>query len=528
MRIIGPASAAPLWKNSPAVYTGPNAAPVAADQVELSPGLAQLGGSQGPRRQLNEVVRSVQQGKPFPQQSYLIVGDSGTGTTTLATRLAQDLSGYGMTTFLTSGGELLKQGHQGLSGLFDQARQSALQSPTGKAAVFIDDIDSAFLPRQSQIDSSAAAQHQLLGVFLDETGQLNGQDGSQILLLGTTSRPDTMDWSARDRFSQRVSINTPSNADERQQVLESLLGQKGLQAESPVAVREMAEGTRGKNPLELSRMLDKAQAVTPDDGKLTTTDLQLARLEERYGPASVRPVPDWAFRLTACHELSHVVVRQFFQSMARPDEVPLAVDMISLIPREGTEAAVELKYNGNPSKTLEYYVAEIASNYAGRSAEVLFGDGHLSAGVGNDLEHLTRLAREAVLEKGMGATLGSLKPAASGVDQAYQLRAQADIDRLLQTSEHLSHTLTRYYGDFIRNLADEFVAGREKPENLLMSGQQFSEKFQAWESATPQRQAELSRLRDYARQQLNSLRPAPATAWDPVSGAQVPVSGPRV
>lgn len=530
MRILGPGSSLSSPKYAGGIYASSarSAPEEGGDRLELSTGLNQLGAAQNARKQLGEVVQSLRQGKPFPHQSYLIVGDSGTGTTTLATRLAEDLSGYGITTFITSGGEVLKQGHQGLIGLFEQARSTAGQNPTKQAVIFIDDVDTAFPPRLNQVDSASIAQHQLLGVFLDEAGQLAGQDGSQILLLGTTNRPDTMDWSARDRFQQHVTVNTPSNAEERLQVLESLLAQKGLVAEHPQALREMAEGSRGSNPLQLSRMLDAAQAVTPDDGILSSADLQLARLEARYGPVSVRPVPDWAFRLTACHELAHVVVRQFFQSMARPDEVPLAVDMISLIPREGTDAAVELKYNGNPSKTLEYYVAEIASNYAGRSAEVLFGDGHLSAGVGNDVEHLTRLAREAVLEKGMGASLGGLQPAASGVDQAYQLRAQADIDRLLKTSEHLSLTLTRYYGDFIEELADEFVAGRQQLERLLMSGQQFSERLRAWEEACPQRQAELGKLREYVRQQLNGLRPAPATAWDPTTGAQVPVFGPRV
>lgn len=513
MKILGPTFSPPTVTRPATAAPQPAAGPV--DAVELS----SLGSVTAQRDELKTVVQAAAAGKPFPHQSYLITGDSGTGTTTLATALAKDLGRYGITTFQTSGGELIQRGHQGLTELFAQARQTAAQCPAQTAVIFMDDVDSAFLPRNTNQPES----HQLLGVFLEEAANLKKEDGTQILLLGTSSRPDTMDWNARDSFKRNLNLQIPGNAEERLAVLQSQLRSKGLTVGDSAALRELADSARGASPNKLSGILDNARNAS-GHSQLSGTDLRLARLEHTYGPAVVKTIPDWSFRLTASHEMGHAVIRHFFEAMARPDEVPLAIDLISLIPRQGTEAAVELKYNGNPTKTLEYYVAEVTSNYAGRAAEMLFGDGHLSAGAGNDLEFVSRAVKEAVMEQGMGATLGALRPDSTGLSQAYQARAQADMDRMLTTCEHLALTITKFYGPIIQSVVEEFVARRQDPASLIMTGNEFRQRLADWEGADPERGRQLTSLRGYVRQKVEALRPATLQAWDPATGTLTPVS----
>lgn len=501
-----------------------------ADRVSLAaptaPSLSRLGGNAPVRNELKSLLQLVEQGQPFPHQSYLIAGDSGTGTTTLATALAQDLAPYGVTTLITSGGEMLQKGQEGLTDLFRQAHESARQSPAQTAVIVMDDVDSAFPPRMNTVSEPSINNHQMLGIFMHESANLVGEDGTRVLLVGTSSRPDSMDWSAKDRFQRGLVVQTPGNAQEREEVLQSLVDQRQMPAPDPVALRELAEATRGAKPSRLAEILDMARKNSPD-GNLDASALQLARLEQSYGPAVVKVIPEWAFRLTACHELGHAVTRHLFQSLARQDEMPLAIDLISLIPRQNTEAAVELKYNGNPTKTLEYYAAEITSNYGGRAAEMLFGDGHLSAGVGNDLQFATSSAREAVLEKGMGATLGDLQPGQSGIANAYEGRAQADIDRLLKTSEHLAVTIIHFYRPIIEEMASEFAAHRDDPARLVLSGTHFHQRLAAWEQADPERARQVEALRGYVRQKVESLRPPALQAWDPATGNMVPIGTPR-
>jgi len=497
------------------------------DQVSLSGNheslggeLGRLGANRAQRQELHSLVECLSQGKSFPAQSYLIQGDSGTGTTTTAEALLQDLGRFGVSAVVTSGGELLQKGPSGVSEAFKQARQLA---GSGPAVLFIDDVDSAFPPRQNSVSEETVKNHQALGVFLDEASRLQDpESGTQILLVATTSRSDAMDWNARDRFQRSLTLGIPANASERKDVVNYLLDQKGLLVDSQASLSELAEGTRASNPLKLSRILDRAVTLS-NPSVVTQSALRLARLEESYGPVNSASVPEWAFRLTAGHELGHAVIRRFFEAMARPDEVPLGIDLISLIPRQSTAAAVELKYNGNPTKTLEYYVAEIASNYGGRAAEQIFGDGHISAGAGSDLEFISRSAREAVMEKGLGATTGSIQPGPSGLEDSLRSRAEGDIERLTKTCEHLALTITRYYGPLIQEMVDEFAANRHNPARLVVSGQEFAERMQKWEQAVPERAEHIQKLRRYVREKMEGLRPPAGEAWDPVTGTLVPI-----
>ncbi|MCE7869884.1 hypothetical protein DYH09_05840 [bacterium CPR1] len=245
-------------------------------------------------------------------------------------------------------------------------------------------------------------------------------------------------------------------------------------------------------------------------------------LTHAAGPPEPLAVDERFFKLSVAHEMGHVVVRHFFQRLAREsknsDELPQAIDLVSFHPRKGAQAFVNLMFGGNAAKTFEYYFAEMASDYGGRAAEYFFGKGHLSAGPGGDLSRAQQLsspaaqllAQEAV-QKGMGAESGAQT----------NLSPTADAVKLEKAAEEAAYTLVAFYGNFIKEFSNEVLARRQSGQELTFSGRELTRRLSQWEA---DRAVPLAVLAQQIRGQRDRLRPQAPPVFDPLSGQLRPAA----
>ncbi|MCA9791475.1 MAG: AAA family ATPase [Candidatus Eremiobacteraeota bacterium] len=490
--------------------------------------LDSVGGLEEPKAQLNQALTSFDQGRAWPTPGFLVFGWSQSGKTHLLRGFAGECEKRQIPVIDAPAGEFgLKNPVDGagngvdrLSNLFRHAREKAASNPSHTAAIVMEDLDALFPIRDASHPESAA----MLSRFSQEMDRVAQDKDLHILVLGTTSRKDTLDVTAINKLGREVFVKNPQNSDERFDILNKLVTNQHWQLATPEdSLRELADSTAGRTIGELRSIMTRAseKATGPS---ITGQDINQAKLDHFYGPAQAAKTPDWFFRLSVAHEVGHAVIRDFFDRLALEDQQPWArpqaIDQLVMEARGESSASVSLKYSGNPSKTFEYYFAEIASNYGGRSAEYLFGSKHISAGPGNDIDHITGLAREAVTQVGMGQQTGAIN-----IDKAQPSNTETvdqDIRDLTSVAEKVSMTLVNYYRDFIEHTADEFVTMRNRSGGMVWPAEAFSQAVQDWQ-ATQDPQA-LVALKDEIRRLRESVKPTMPNVFDPNTGGERPVT----
>jgi ATP-dependent Zn protease len=492
--------------------------------------LGQLGGHSAARQELQQLAETLKNGQPAPFSSYLIEGNSGAGKTSLVRALSGELAGLGVTTLHAEAADFSEGGPPKIRQLFAEAQQQASMSPLKTCLVLIDEVEaiapirSSFSEAGLQMGTALSAamasvpgwvglqslasppqnttleRHQLLTTLTSQMAK-----NTNVILMATTSRSDLMDKEATGRFERTLECPTPSGPSERLDILKSLAQRRNLQIDEQV-LQDMADATVGNNPGDLDKGLRLAQVL--GQGQVTDESAREARLQKAFGSARQVTNPDWMLRLTICHEMGHVVVRHLMEEMATgyPDQLPKAIDAVSFAPRGTSNAAVFLKSTTNPASTFEWYMAEVASNLAGRTAESLFGQGHVSAGPGGDIGFATTLAGEAVRQKGMGRNLGPVNPS----NDIQHRQANDDEMAINRVGDQIATSTVEFYRDFIDNYAAQMVAKRSDLKQLTVSGRELQDQLRAWQHATPERSQQLTQLKAQIREAIQSIKPLPS------------------
>lgn len=423
--------------------------------------------------------------------SALLSGAPGTGKSTLARALAADVEASGRPVVRLRG-----------FGLTDEVFAQAFADARGGLVV----LDDADVPLRNRDAMTARFLHEV-------------ESGSAVLVV--TDRPDLLDPAVRSALHTQIGVEGPRDARERTAILSAMVQERGWSLE-PRWLQDACAALPGRNAGDLVRLLDESSAEAARRGRTAVTEDELieGRLHLLYGDPRVADTPAWFFRLSVAHELGHAVVRDLMQRMSgKPWEAPQSVDVISFQPRGATSAFVSLVPSG-PARTLEWYFGEIASNYGGQAAEVLFGDGQHSAGPGNDLGHATRLAREAVMEFGMGATVGGIRFVGDGPPGMLP-QTEADQVRLQRAAEEAAYSAVHMYSGFIREVVEEMSARRERGQSLHLTGRELTRRLDAWlEGRAEQKDA----LCAHFRQKLDEVRPRPPQVFDAATGATRPAA----
>lgn len=360
-----------------------------------------IAGNDNAKQDLQEVVDFLKHPKKYKElgakipKGVLLVGNPGTGKTMLARAVAGEA---GVPFFSISGSEFVEMfvgvGASRVRDLFSKAKKNA------PCIIFIDEIDAVGRKRGSGMGGGHDEREQTLNQILVE---MDGFDGdTNVIVLAATNRADVLDPALLrpGRFDRRVTITLPERKD-REAILKVHFKKKPT--DETVDLDKLAAKTAGSSGADLANMANEAAIIAARRNKKKITNEELTEAFERVaiGPErKAKVMNDHEKELTAYHEAGHAIVGHVL-----PDSDP--VHKVTIIPRGGTGGVTWFLPPEDKSYTNVYEFKDIlARAMGGRIAEqIIYGDDGITTGAGSDLRKATEIAREMVIEQGMGKSL---------------------------------------------------------------------------------------------------------------------------
>ncbi|CAN1263186.1 ATP-dependent zinc metalloprotease FTSH 12, chloroplastic [Linum perenne] len=335
-------------------------------------------------------------------RGILMSGPPGTGKTLFARALSKEgglpfvfASGAEFTDSETSGAAKINQ-------MFIIARRNA------PSFVFIDEID-AIAGKQALKDAGRRPTYDALIAQLDGEKEQTGVDRfspkQAVIFICATNRPDELhpEFICRGRIDRRLYIGLP---DAKQRVQIFSVHSAGKQLAEDVDFRKLVYRTAGFSGADIRNLVNEAAIMSVRKGhpkvyQQDVVDVLDKQLLEGMGVLLTKEeqqkceenVSVEKRRLLAVHEAGHIVLSHLFprfdwhafsQLLPGGKETALTV----FYPRE---EMIDQGYT-----TFGYMKMQMVVSHGGRCAErLVFGD--ITDGGSDDLEKITKLAREMVI-----------------------------------------------------------------------------------------------------------------------------------
>jgi cell division protease FtsH len=360
-----------------------------------------IAGNDSAKQDLEEVVDFLKHPKKYEAlgakipKGVLLVGHPGTGKTMLARAVAGEAN---VPFFSISGSEFVEMfvgvGASRVRDLFAKAKKNA------PAIIFIDEIDAVGRKRGSGMGGGHDEREQTLNQILVEMDGF--ETGTNVIVLAATNRADVLDPALLrpGRFDRRTNIMLPERKD-REAILKVHFKKKP--ADDTVNLDALAAKTAGSSGADLANIANEAAIVAArrNAKKISNKDLTEAFEKVAIGPErKAKIMNDKEKNITAYHEAGHAIVGHVL-----PDSDP--VHKVTIIPRGGTGGVTWFLPPEDSSYTNVYEFKDIlARAMGGRIAEeIMFGKDGITTGAGSDLRKATEIARDMVIEQGMGTKL---------------------------------------------------------------------------------------------------------------------------
>ena len=360
-----------------------------------------IAGAEESKEDLVEVVDFLKHPKKFADvkakipKGVLLVGPPGTGKTMLARAVAGEA---GVPFFSISGSEFVEMfvgvGASRVRDLFEKAKKNA------PCIIFIDEIDAVGRRRGSGMGGGHDEREQTLNQILVEMDGF--ETGTNVIVLAATNRADVLDPALLrpGRFDRRVNIGLPDRKD-REAILTIHFKEKPV--DETVDIKALSSKTAGSSGADLANIVNEAaiKAARANRKVITNADVTEAFEKVAIGPErKAKVMNEQDKKLTAYHEAGHAIVGHVL-----PDSDP--VHKVTIIPRGGTGGVTWFL---PPEDRIYTNVLEfkdiLARALGGRVAEkVVFGDDRITTGAGSDLRKATEIARDMIIEQGMGEGL---------------------------------------------------------------------------------------------------------------------------
>ncbi|HKY83775.1 MAG TPA: ATP-dependent zinc metalloprotease FtsH [Anaerolineales bacterium] len=361
-----------------------------------------VAGVEEAKEELQEVVEFLKEPEKFISlgaripKGVLLIGPPGTGKTLLAKAVSGEA---GVPFFSISGSEFVEMfvgvGASRVRDLFDQAKR---HSP---CIVFVDEIDAVGRQRGAGLGGSHDEREQTLNQLLVEMDGFNTD--TNVIIMAATNRPDVLDPALLrpGRFDRRVILDRPDMRG-REQIL--MVHSKGKPVEEQVSLEKIAKSTPGFVGADLENLVNEAAILAARRNKKSIGPSEFQESIERViaGPErKSRIISPEEKRIVAYHEAGHAVVTHVI-----PDADP--VHKVSIIARGMMGGfTMALPAEDTILMSRNKLKADMAMLLGGRAAEeIVFSD--ITSGAANDLERVTRLARNMVTRLGMSPDLGPL------------------------------------------------------------------------------------------------------------------------
>jgi cell division protease FtsH len=386
-----------------------------------------IAGSNEAKEDLEEIVQFLKFPKKFEgvgakiPKGMLLVGPPGTGKTMLARAVAGEAN---VPFFSISGSEFVEMfvgvGASRVRDLFAKAKKN---SP---AIIFVDEIDAVGRRRGSGMGGGHDEREQTLNQILVEMDGF--EQGVNVIVLAATNRSDVLDPALLrpGRFDRRVNIGLPDRKD-REAILKVHFEKKPL--EKSVNLDDLAAKTAGSSGADLANITNEAAIVAAKHNRKTITndDVTAAFEKVAIGPERKGKImSEKEKELTAYHEAGHAIVGHVL-----PDSDD--VHKVTIIPRGGTGGVTWFIPPEDKSyHSIVEYKDVLARMLGGRIAEeVVYGADRVTTGAGNDLQKAAELAREMIINQGMGKKLRN---------QVFHIEDGMMMDRLVHERQYSDET----------------------------------------------------------------------------------------
>lgn len=342
---------------------------------------------------LKEPDKFISLGARIPK-GVLLVGSPGTGKTLLAKAVSGEA---GVPFFSISGSEFVEMfvgvGASRVRDLFEQAKR---HSP---CIVFVDEIDAVGRQRGAGLGGSHDEREQTLNQMLVE---MDGFDtDTNIIMIAATNRPDILDPALLrpGRFDRRVILDSP-DVHGREEILKVHVRGKPLGKDVDLSM--LARGTPGFVGADLENLVNEAAILAARRNKKSIGQPEFQEAIERLiaGPErKSRVISPEEKRIVAYHEAGHAIVAH-----ALPNCDP--VHKVTIVPR-GMAGGYVLALPDEDRNLMSRakLMDDMAFALGGRAAEELVFD-DITSGASNDLERVTKVARQMVTRLGMSSQLG--------------------------------------------------------------------------------------------------------------------------
>lgn len=386
-----------------------------------------IAGSAEAKQDLQEVVEFLKYPKKFANvgaripKGVLLVGPPGTGKTMLARAVAGEAN---VPFFSISGSEFVEMfvgvGASRVRDLFAKAKKNA------PCIIFVDEIDAVGRRRGSGMGGGHDEREQTLNQILVEMDGF--EQGQNVIVLAATNRADVLDPALLrpGRFDRRVDIGLPDRKD-REAILKVHFKKKPTA--SHVDLDALAAKSAGSSGADLANIANEAAIIAArlNHKEITNADVTNAFEKVAIGPERKSKVmSEREKEITAFHEAGHAIVGHVL-----PDSD--VVHKVTIIPRGGTGGVTWFIPPEDKSyHSIVEYKDVLARMLGGRIAEeVIFGEDHVTTGAGSDLQKAAELARDMVINQGMGKKLR---------DQVFHVESGMMIERMVNERQYSDDT----------------------------------------------------------------------------------------
>lgn len=401
----------------------------------------EIAGSDEAKQDLEEIVEFLKFPKKFESvgaripKGVMLVGPPGTGKTLLARAVAGEA---GVPFFSISGSEFVEMfvgvGASRVRDLFAKAKKNA------PCIIFVDEIDAVGRRRGSGMGGGHDEREQTLNQILVEMDGF--EQGTNVIVLAATNRADVLDPALLrpGRFDRRVNIGLPDRKD-REAILKVHFAKKPI--DSHVDLNSLAAKSAGSSGADLANIANEAAIIAArhDRKVITQADVTNAFEKVAIGPERKSKVmSEEEKELTAYHEAGHAVVGHVL-----PDSD--MVHKVTIIPRGGTGGVTWFipPEDKNYHSIIDYKDV-LARMLGGRIAEeVVYGLDRVTTGAGNDLQKAAELAREMIVNQGMGKQLR---------DQVFHVEEGIMMERVMHERQYSDET-AKIIDDEVEHLITE-------------------------------------------------------------------------
>ncbi len=421
---------------------------------------ADVAGADEAVQELTEIKEFLEAPQKFQKlgaripKGALLVGPPGTGKTLLARAVAGEA---GVPFFSISGSDFVEMfvgvGASRVRDLFEQAKQN---SP---CIIFMDEIDAVGRQRGAGLGGGHDEREQTLNQLLVEMDGFDAKGG--IIMIAATNRPDILDPALLrpGRFDRQIVVDRP-DLPGREKILR--VHSRGKPLGDDISIETLARSTPGFTGADLANLVNEAALLAARHDKEQIDQAEMEEAIDRViaGPErKTRLISDKEKEITAYHEAGHAIVGALL-----PEADP--VHKITIIPRgQALGVTMSLPTEDRFMMSRSQLMAQLAMMLGGRAAERVVFD-EITTGASNDLERVTRTAKQMVTKFGMSEKLG---PMALG-----QHNGQVFMGRDFGAQPDYSDEIAFQIDKEIRRIVDESY---DVAEDLLVRNRRLLDKL---------------------------------------------------